>query len=282
VQGRSLSESVLHGRAEIHVRWRSFRTGALVTVTIVNAVEGSEDIDRMWDDMLLQVELGVRAEDGEILEYPSQGLTSHDPKEEGLRLIYRDSKTYAVGHGCAVEWDELSPVRSVRTEVMPRFEVPTIRAAGRTCTALDPAWLADPAHDGPTVFRELSTFISGYREWALAQHRTAASMNANVQVTSTILARIDEALERMDRGAEVLRDSPEILRCFQLANETMRRQMRHSAKDLAVPAAHEPMRRDCPLTTASMLSGVPSSSRSPCSRSPVSLIHMSRIATWST
>ena len=232
--GGNLSKRVFDGRGEIHVKWRPFGAGTLMTATLVNAAEGNEELDRMWGEMLLQVELSVRAEDGEILEYPSQDLTSHDDEEEELRLQYRDRKTYAVGHGCAVAWDAAAPVRELRTEVMPQFEVAPVRAAGQQGRALDLTWLADTSRGGDELADELTSFVEGYREWVRVQHDAAATLAPAARpAADRILRRLDEALARMADGAEVLRTDPEARLAFALANEVMRRQMEYSGPHLA-------------------------------------------------
>ena len=103
-------------RAEVHVRWRSYPHGSLVTITLVNARKADdEQPERHWDEMLMQVEFDVTVPAGfEVLEYPNVALASHDPEEDELRLIHRDAKVYAIGHGCSPEW-------STTTASCPRF-----------------------------------------------------------------------------------------------------------------------------------------------------------------
>ena len=117
---------VLEGAAELHLRWRPSGAGALVTVTLVNAVAVNTEKELAWDEMLLQVGLDVEiAGSGEILEYPSARMASSEGEERELRLQYNHARIYAVGHGCAADWTDtgVEPVRDVRTEVMPVQEV---------------------------------------------------------------------------------------------------------------------------------------------------------------
>ena len=63
-------KAIWGGKAEMHVRWREYPHGNLVTVTLVNArTHDGAHTDRAWDDMLLQVEFDVSVADtGDVLE----------------------------------------------------------------------------------------------------------------------------------------------------------------------------------------------------------------------
>jgi hypothetical protein len=90
---------IWNGKAEIHVRWRTYTHGSLVTVTLVNGrTADGEGAARNWDSLLMQTEFAVAvADEGEILEYPTVSMASHDPEEEELRLIHRDAKVSRSG-----------------------------------------------------------------------------------------------------------------------------------------------------------------------------------------
>jgi hypothetical protein len=240
VPGKSLSRDVLDARAVLYVRWRDVAGGALVTVTLVNAAiaEGDVTVDRLWDQMLLQAELTVRVGDpGAILEYPSVGMASHDPEEEELRLQHQAARTFAIGHGCAVRWTPSDRVTELASEVMPSHEVPKVQAAGGRSgsRALDIAWLADQSVPTAELHQELLEFIGDYRSWVDEQRAEVVRLTQPHQrlAADRILGRVDAALVRMVRGAELLQQDADILLAFRLANEAMLRQMRHAKKDLA-------------------------------------------------
>ncbi|MCU7730918.1 helicase-related protein [Actinoplanes sp. KI2] len=234
---------VLEGRARLHVRWRPVADGALVTVTLVNAevAEGDVKVDRLWDKMLLQTQITVTvADDGAILEYPSLAAASHDEEEEELRLQHRDARTHAIGHGCAVRWSGSGTVDRLWSDVMPDLEVPRVSADARTTDpdatrAMDIAWLSDQQVSVELLHRSLSAFIGQYRSWAQGQREVVGRLAHRRQrdAAGRILARIDTAVVRMTRGAELLANDATVLQAFRLANEAMLRQMRHGRSDLA-------------------------------------------------
>lgn len=228
------------GRAEIHVRWRSYPHGSLVTITLVNArVADDERPDRHWDQMLLQVEFDVTVPPGfEVLEYPSVALASHDPEEDELRLIHRKAKVYAIGHGCSPEWTIADGVVAlVRSEVMPSYVVPRVSAEGHAAPALNLAWLADDTVAVDDFQTELNSFLAPYSAWIKKVDQTAKGLDGRYQeAAASIIQRLERALERMRDGVRVFGEHPDrdkALQAFRLANRAMLIQMRHSQKDMA-------------------------------------------------
>lgn len=244
--GSDVPMKVLEERAQLHIRWRSVAGGSLVTVTLVNAITATDpavQVDRLWDDMLLQVEIEIETADGEILEYPSLSAASHDPEEEELRLQHRAARVYAIGHGCAVRWDASNRITCLSSEVMPHHEVARVSARELgadgnptpPARALDIAWLADRGVGADELHHELERFVDSYGTWISGQVAEAEPLTHPRQRAAArrILDRLGVAEQRMRRGARLLRDDEDVRLAFRLANEAMLKQMRHSAKDLA-------------------------------------------------
>lgn len=233
-------QSIWNGKAEVHIRWRKYTHGSLVTVTLVNGrTADGEAADRNWESLLMQTEFDVTVADGgEILEYPTVLMASHDPEEEELRLIHRDARVFAIGHGCSPEWTVIAgAVRTVRSEVMPSYVVPRVSAEGeKEFQALDVAWLADDATSSDDLVRELDAFVDSYAHWIDAIATTGRSLDERYQTAvEAILDRVATARDRMRDGIRVFADHADrarLLEAFHLANRAMLIQMRHSRKDL--------------------------------------------------
>jgi hypothetical protein len=240
-------KSIWGGKAEIHIRWRKYPHGNLVTVTLVNArTHDSGRPDRAWDDMLLQVEFDVSvADSGEVLEYPSVAMASHDPEEQELRLLHRRARVFAIGHGCSPEWKETDgTVHAVRSEVMPSYFVPRVSAKGNKAQTLDDeaqvldiAWLANDSVSTDELVRELDAFIDPYADWIEQVTAEAAALHQRyTAATKSVLERLERARDRMRGGVRVFANHPDrakLIAAFRLANRAMLIQMRHSKKDLA-------------------------------------------------
>lgn len=228
------------GKAEVHVRWRKYPHGNLVTVTVVNArFNDDAHPERAWDEMLLQVEFSVKVQGaGEVLEYPSVALASHDLEEQELRLLHRKARVFAIGHGCSPEWEESSSaVVAVRSEVMPSYVVPRVSADGDKFQALDISWLADESVLAAELVKVLDAFIDPYREWIDAVSAHAEELDERYSAAAVrVIERLARAHDRMRSGVRVFAEHPDrdkILEAFRLANRAMLIQMRHSKKDLA-------------------------------------------------
>lgn len=228
---------VLDGAAELHVKWRDFGTGSLVTVSMVNSASTDAEKDLAWDDMVLQVGLEiVPVGEGEFLEYPSARLASQEPEELQLRLQYRHARTFAVGHGCAAAWEVDGAGRVVRlaSEVMPREEVPRVSAGESDDRVLDLAYLSDESVEPAALLADLGEFVDGYAEWVAGQVIASAAVPEwGMQAGQQIVERLSETVSRMRAGVQLLGESdPRVLRAFRLANRAMATQMRRSRSDL--------------------------------------------------
>ncbi|MEV5383432.1 helicase-related protein [Streptomyces sp. NPDC052721] len=230
---------VFNGHAKIQVTRRSYGAGTLITVALVNERhhDGADDKAPDWDDMLFQCGLTVRPVDGSVLPYPSVRLASRDPEERELRLQYRHVITHAVGHGCAVreERGEDGRVERLACEVLPRAEVPAIRAGGPLdAPALTLSHLADPAVDRDQLREELAEFAASYHAWYVGQ-RSVEVPPWGREAAERILGRIRTAVTRIEAGVRTLCDPgrPELLDAFRIAQRAMLLQMRHSAPDQA-------------------------------------------------
>ncbi|MFJ6071683.1 helicase-related protein [Streptomyces sp. NPDC093065] len=232
--------TVLDGRAELRVRRRTFGTGRLVTVALVNTADHEPGLGTaaQWDRMLFQVELWARPVDGRVLQYPSVRLASRDPEEQELRLQYRHVRTHAVGHGCAVEerYDDAGEqVTELSAAVMPEAEVTGVRAAGlRGSPVLNLLHLSDPDVPVEQLREELTEFAADYRAWYVGQLNTDVPAWGR-EAADRVLDRIGTAVTRIEAGVRTLCDPrrPELLHAFRAANRAMALQMRHSASDLA-------------------------------------------------
>ncbi|MFE7411035.1 helicase-related protein [Streptomyces laurentii] len=230
----------LEGHGRLHVRWRPFGEGHLVTCVLANEHQEEESRYKDRDLMLFQVSLRATTLDGTVLEYPSTRLNSRDEEEQELRVQYRHVVTRAVGHGCAVEWDDGSaPVTTVRAQVMPRQVVEHIKPDGpRDLPVLNLAYLSRPDSTVDELRAGLHSFALGYRKWFETQQSEAKSLPSWAALPAQrLLDRIGAVLDRMTSGVEALTASTPVAgkarEAFRLANRAMALQMLHSRPELA-------------------------------------------------
>ncbi|MGW7021758.1 helicase-related protein [Streptomyces decoyicus] len=231
---------VLDGHGRLHVRWRPFGAGHLITCVLANAHSEEESTHKDRDLMLFQAHLQATTLEETILEYPSTRLNSRDEEEQELRVQYRHIVTRAVGHGCAVEWeDESDRVTTVRAQVMPQQVVEHIKPDGpKHLPVLNLAHLSRPELSVDDLRSELHSFVLGYRKWFVTQLSEAESLRDwAAEPAGRILDRIRTAVDRMASGVEALTASTpagaRAREAFRLANRAMALQMLHSLPELA-------------------------------------------------
>jgi hypothetical protein len=179
---------------------------------------------------------------GEILPYPRPETGRRlNEEEESLDLLYRKTQTYAVGHGCAADWNkgpEGKGIRMVSAECLPTFETPSMtpdvqRDDGTPIevSMAELAGLSDKS-DGISALEEV---VRLYESWINKQLEEAESLNQHYQSPAKRhLEKCSIALERMKDGLEFLRSDSNALRAFKLANEAILIQQARSGRDLRV------------------------------------------------
>lgn len=213
----------------------------LVTLFLVNGQLAPErNEDAAW---LFQPEIVVRGV-GEhrpamFRRRPSNDLIVEDDERGHLGLIYRRCVEFAVGHGVAVHAETAAddPTRAVevRTEVIPRHEVPVTetpglevedRAAMRRmveCGWLDMLSLA--SLEEAELKEALGTLIEDYAAWIDEQQvRIGTSIIGYDGTANEALGRCKATLERLRAGMKILLSDVDALEAFRFANLAMARQ----------------------------------------------------------
>jgi hypothetical protein len=201
-----------------------------VTLILINrrhAPAGKRDADSYY-----QVKLTVDA-DGRpaFTQRSAADLPVSDEDLESYRLIYRNVRSYAVGHGTSVSWIEEDTGRAseVATNAVPRYELlladsnPEIPNDGLSMLALSGA-------DRVATVGALRLLTDGYDAWIASLEGRVNTLPESLRdVAREHITTCRGALERMRSGADrIERDDP-IWRAFQLANLAMLRQRARAA-----------------------------------------------------
>lgn len=233
LQRRAISHAEDHGTLEIDVVSRPWDDGdvRLITVTIINTGRTSKPIN---ENCFFQCSFAiVPAEGMEILEYPGRPVSLQDDEEKSLSLLYRHRPVYAVGHGCAADWDRADgPPVSLRTETMPVFEQPPVlplEEADGVELSMRRLAEATPV-DVATSCRAL---CAAYLGWIEDREKDLAS---DPDLSSELQARGREHLKdcraclaRIEDGISLLETESDALEAFQRMNIAMVEQRAHYA-----------------------------------------------------
>ena len=184
-------------------------------------------------NILYQTFFEVTVENGEFSRYPEseRPFAQLDEDEQSLTLLYRESATWAIGHGCAAGWDAMpgDVPSSVFADVMPAVETPSmtpdiVDASGQPIR-LSMRELFDLSEDGSTSagWARLDALVQAYENWIDLRSAEASEIEpaALRETAERHLKRCEDCLERIRAGVDLLRRRPAILRAFRLANMAM-------------------------------------------------------------
>ncbi|GLP65534.1 DNA helicase [Streptomyces sp. TUS-ST3] len=212
-----------------------------ITVTLVNTHRvGERELQDAFS--LFQCGLTIRAADGStaFVERPAPSA-AHDPEVATSRLLHRHAPTFAVGHGCAAEWDWTPPpigvtdtvvpaVTEVRSEFVPTVEVLLTDSNPEIDdSTLSMLGLADGSD--AEILAALRALADGYERWIARKETEADALEGEMheKPARDQVEACREALGRIRTGIELLRSKPDLMRAFRLANHAMADQRARSA-----------------------------------------------------
>lgn len=217
----------------------------IVTVAVVNDAPGSGP-----SAALFQVDFKVSTTGGAaIVPYPEVELPDRDDEEHSLDLLYRNQRTYAIGHGCAAEWgtvDADGVVPFVRAAALPAYEVvslspnvylsddhgnPILDDEGRrklVTVSMDE--LGRGTNDGNA---QVELLLREYERWIVRREAEVLELPLRYQeAASEHMRRARDTLTRMRTGWELVATSDLAAQAFRWANEAMLLQQVRSGLEL--------------------------------------------------
>ena len=149
-----------------------------------------------------------------------------DEDLDSYELLFRDTRSFAVGHGCAVQWpDTTDPmVGSIETTFLPSYEVPLSTPRPASADAdLDMASLSQRSPDD--MAQALRPLVDDYLDWIAQRDEEIPALDPALRPTAQRhLDAARTAADRMQRGIDLLaRGGPEF-EAFRLMNAAMQEQ----------------------------------------------------------
>lgn len=205
----------------------------LVTVALVNTTQSAGSGAAVY-----QAAFEVRPQGAaQITPYPEPSLPGGIEEEASIALLYRKQLTYAVGHGCAADWDEPAAevTAAVRAEPLPAYEVPSLTADIRyesspgQLETLRVSMEALAAEDPSEGRRQVELVLGLYEKWIAERKQEVALLEPRHQEAGRRHMRLcEEALDRMRHGWRLVNTDELAARAFRLANEAMLQQQLRS------------------------------------------------------
>ncbi len=253
--GQSTSENTAGLDICIEVFSRVYEEGALrkrlITVCLVNRTDETDNND---SNCLFQCHLSARIVSPDvkahILPYPTVLRDQTDPEESCLALLYRHVQTYAIGHGCAANWEEPTRegiVYSVETSCLPTVEVPSITPQilkeDRSAIEVDMSSLAK-LNSNDAAMQNLQEVVDLYEQWIIKNEDQLKNIDDSLRLAAeNNLVKCRECLYRMTDGISYLKEEPLARRAFQLANEAVLLQQLHTVREPRLVSYDQEQRR---------------------------------------
>jgi len=219
--------SPLKLRVEVFPRYRKIGDTWLLTVVLRNATTTAAH-----ENILYQCYFEVQAQGGTIEKYPEsqRPFEQLDAEEQSLALLYRESATWGIGHGCAAGWDaELGQSPTLLfADILPAVQLPSmtpdITDAQGNRLQLSMRALASLSDDGVGPgWQSLDSLASEYAAW-IQRGRQQVAETPDAQFGRVATRHLDACaicLERINAGIALLRENSRVRRAFRLTNLAM-------------------------------------------------------------
>ena len=223
---------VLHVVSRVHGEPTASNHTRLITFTLINRRQStSKSPDSAT--CFYQCGFSIYSADHDrcFRSYPEYAQNVHDPEEQSLQLLYLHRRTFAVGHGCAADWNDSESERTdlVRTEVLPAYEAKPVLPTRMPGLDLSLHELATSVTSDST--RVCLRLCDGYEKWINERERDLArSSHLSPHLFGTARRHIDNCktcLQRMRNGVRLLHQDDQIGSAFRMMNEAMHMQHVH-------------------------------------------------------
>lgn len=219
---------VMHGEKDTHLIFAitcryKYQGYTLYTFTLQNELICETSIRD--EDCYFQVQFDLISGQGFSSMPETEKLTS-DNDYLSNQMLYRNIKTFAIGHGCAARWDESQvPVKKLSTSIFPMYEIKPIVPSRIDGVSLEMYKMSDCGSKEETI-SELTAMCEKYAAWINGLSERVSSINDR----GTAIRHIENCrrcLKRMEEGVELLKNDADILFAFQLMNRAMLLQQLH-------------------------------------------------------
>ena len=227
-----ITESKL--KLEFQIFVRSFDNANIITAVLINKTVGSK-----FDDSLCLFQSGFKVK---ILDqndnpvdafksYPKgkleQELVDSDPEERTLELIYRNHRTFAIGHGCSANWiNNKSYCNEIQATCFPTIELPNVTADLVEEKDLEniklPMNVLAGLKDG-NIYDVCQILINMYSKWIMSKERELPLLEEEILIVAAQdnLKKCKECLGKIKEGLDFIKSDANALKAFQLANQSV-------------------------------------------------------------
>lgn len=195
----------------------------ILTASIIN-----ERIQRRQypssDECIFQAQAKVISED----LAPFEEKQTEDDEIKMLNLLYRNKRSFAIGHGIGVEWENVLKPSWIKTNALPNYEIPMVKPSGGVEL---PMYELSDKGDWNQALRLLKELVSKYEGWITKEEAKVKDLELRYQEAAR--ANIKEcyvSLARIKKGVDILENDKQgnIIAAFRFMNRAMLWQQQRS------------------------------------------------------
>ena len=195
------------------------------TFTLENALSVNER-GPLDEKCFFQVKFCVKTQSGFAPLADGRKITT-DEDYLSNQLLYRNIHNYAIGHGCAANWEDSEIVTWISTAIFPQYDIKPIVPSTIEGVSLEMYKMSPYGNFDETV-KELRLMCSEYRKWINGLRVMSAHLDREYKITADRhISNCETCLYRMEKGVELLIHNETIRTAFQYMNLAMLMQQLH-------------------------------------------------------
>jgi hypothetical protein len=212
----------------ITYRYQDIKNNCTVyTFTLENSTKIGDAAIRD-QDCFFQVQFSIHSEAG--FHYLQDDIRINVSDEDYLsnQLLYRETKNYAIGHGCSAEWVvKNGKVVTLRSEIFPTYEMKPIVPANLEGVSLDMFSMLNP-DNYDDIIEGVYKLCHLYDAWIDQLEEKVKDLDKIYRETAQRhITECRKCLNRMNDGVSLLRSNKMVLQAFCYMNQAMLLQQLH-------------------------------------------------------
>ena len=199
-----------------------------LTISIINTNKANEKIST--EKYFFQTNFQIYSETLEPLfeHFDEINPKNLEEEEKSLYLLHHKRKCFAIGHGCAPNWElnKNNQCIKVKTEIIPIFESKNIRAKEFDDLKLN---MKKFSEDTDFAFNELNKLAIKYENWLNNEKNTGEIFENPIfkDASQKNIITSFNILRRMKEGLEILKRDKNVSDAFKYMNKAMYLQQAH-------------------------------------------------------
>ena len=199
---------------------------SIYTFTLENTYSSTSK-SNLDTNSFFQCGFTLQSEKGFMPLPDNREIDVHDPDYLSNRMMYRNVFNFAIGHGCAADWEEKEgKVTRIETAVFPSYEVKPIMPSQIRGISLR-MYDFGPGGEFIHAVNELTEMCNQYEEWIHELENKKNELTEYSETAERHIINCKMCLDRMREGIVLLKDDEDVRTAFQYMNLAMLEQQLH-------------------------------------------------------